>query len=441
MVRRHLSLAVKVISALLGRGLGAFGQLLLTFILGKLYGADGSGVLMLGVTIVLISSTVGRLGLEYTVLKLTSQAFGQNRNDMYWGVAHQSIRAVAIASALLSVVIYLVSIPVIRFGLEDQRLLSVLPWYLIAMPLLSLTILHGELLKACDRPGLGNLVQTAIIPLGFSAITLLLYENGQQQIVWGAIGYLAATVIALLTGVIAVRLIVTRPNQLAYAEHHELWGPVKSLLWFSTLSILNNWIPLLVLSVLATSEDWGRFSAATRLAMAVSFVLWAANAMVPPRLARMYAAADRRGMQQLATQASLAMTGIAILPVLMLIFCGRWVLGQMGDDFIAGSTALAILAVAQLINVAAGSVDYLLVVTGHELQLRRGATISAIVNVCLCAMLIPWWGINGAAVAALGSIAVERLGYCWSAYRLTGLVTLPIPHRFLTALPVNEGVV
>ena len=57
------------------------------------------------------------------------------------------------------------------------------------------------------------------------------------------------------------------------------------------------------------------------------------------------------------------------------------------------------LSAGALINVAMGSVGVLLVMTGHERHAAIGIGISMVANVVLNAILIPQWGLEGAAAA------------------------------------------
>lgn len=401
--------------------------MLLTFVFGRLYGAEGAGILFLGVTVVLIGSTFGRLGMEYTLLKLAAQAYGRQRRDQFWGVAWVVMRTALIASSLTSILLAGGGWGLMSVVEMDVRLFKVVPWFLGALPIFSLVVLVGDSLKSCDRPGLGTMTQTAFVPLMVSALSLLTFGLGWTGVEWGGVSYFVSSLIALIVGGIGLRLAVPQPEKLEPPSRDELWKPMRSLLWFSLLSILNNWIPLLVISFVLTSDDWGRYGAATRLATAVSFILWASNSVVPPRYARLYEKRDWQGMQRLARRASMVMTVAAAIPVLFLAGAGGWLLGWMGEEFPPAATALTILAFGQWLTVAAGSVDYLLVVSGHEVELRRGAMLSATTNLLLCMAMIPSLGITGGAIAGAISLCVERVWYCFSAWRYTGIVTLPVP--------------
>ena len=61
---------------------------------------------------------------------------------------------------------------------------------------------------------------------------------------------------------------------------------------------------------------------------------------------------------------------------------------------------LIILSVGQFFNAYCGSIGYLLNMTGKEKIFKNAILIGAILNIILNFVLIPYWGIIGAAVAS-----------------------------------------
>ena len=98
------------------------------------------------------------------------------------------------------------------------------------------------------------------------------------------------------------------------------------------------------------------------------------------------------------------------LPLAMglLLFAGV-VLSAFGDRFVSGQTALRILCLGVLIGAFAGSVSYLLVMTGHHREAARVTGGIALLNAILNALMIPRFGIAGAAYATAVSTAVWKV--------------------------------
>ena len=82
-----------------------------------------------------------------------------------------------------------------------------------------------------------------------------------------------------------------------------------------------------------------------------------------------------------------------------------------------------ILSAAQVVNVSAGLVAQILIMTGHVRDAAIGMTLGAVVNVLLNALLIPRWEIEGAAVATGISLVVWSLFLSGRVRAKTGLAS------------------
>jgi O-antigen/teichoic acid export membrane protein len=99
-----------------------------------------------------------------------------------------------------------------------------------------------------------------------------------------------------------------------------------------------------------------------------------------------------------------------------MIGTGRWLLTTVfGAAFSSGTTSLAILAAGQLINAATGPVGVLLNMTGRERKTARGHAVALGVQLVSGVVLIPRWGVEGAAAATALSVAARNLIFVFEA--------------------------
>ena len=81
-------------------------------------------------------------------------------------------------------------------------------------------------------------------------------------------------------------------------------------------------------------------------------------------------------------------------------------LSMYGRTFEAGATAIIVLAVSHLVNATFGLSGYILVVSGRSVLMLKNNVAVAIVNVALGLVLIPRFGLIGAAIAALAGVVL-----------------------------------
>jgi O-antigen/teichoic acid export membrane protein len=100
------------------------------------------------------------------------------------------------------------------------------------------------------------------------------------------------------------------------------------------------------------------------------------------------------------------------------MFFSDWVLRFLyGPEFAVGATALAILCFGQLLCVITGPVGSLLMMTGHERDAVKGTLAALIVTIVLAMILIPNWGLNGAATATASGMVLRNGINCWHVFR------------------------
>ncbi len=183
---------------------------------------------------------------------------------------------------------------------------------------------------------------------------------------------------------------------------------------------------LLVVGTLLPPAEAGIYRVAVQVGLLVAFPLSAVAAVATPRLAALQARAERSAMQHLLSRSAQGLVAIAVPAALALVFVGDVILGRIfGAAFERGAPALAILAIAQVLNAATGPVGIVLSTLGFEREAFRGVVVGAVVNIALSLLLVPRFGLTGAALAASAGLVCLNLTLVALLYSRTGLLSLP----------------
>ncbi|WP_232210464.1 flippase [Nitrococcus mobilis] len=191
-------------------------------------------------------------------------------------------------------------------------------------------------------------------------------------------------------------------------------------MWLGMLYLVNSRVDLIMLGALQGAQASGVYSVATRAADLVTFFLIAANTVIVPRIAHLYQQGEHAKLQRLISGA-VSRVFLLTLPVALVfaVFARPLIEFLYGPAYAPGAIALQILALAQLFNVFAGPTGNILNMTGHERLSMTGVGISVAVNVTLNALLIPRFGVEGAAIATGASLAAWNiLLWYWIRNRL-----------------------
>lgn len=288
------------------------------------------------------------------------------------------------------------------------------PLFLLAAPYPLLTVLaqtRQSLLRARGHVVAGSWPMLLTPLLAVSGLTCLYFM--QKSLAPAEV--MAALTLAAFAPVginhLQLRRLAARSN---YGGQSAL-SPIRMkaslpFMWLGVLYLINSRADLIMVGTIKGAHAAGIYAVAARAGEVVPFFLAAANMALAPQVAKLYKAADRSRLQRLVTAASRRVFFLSLPLALLFLISARPLLGLLyGQAFSSGATALQILAGAQLFSVAAGSVGLILNMTGHERLTGAGIAISVAVNLLLNAILIPFWGITGAAVATGSSIVVWNL--------------------------------
>jgi O-antigen/teichoic acid export membrane protein len=270
---------------------------------------------------------------------------------------------------------------------------------------MALLFLYSELLKGLKRIFDSQLVYMVGVPLvGIPGIYLFGKLWGVMGAIWA---YNLAAYLTALTGFLLWRSATPQfRNIIGKFEIHELLQSSIPLFWVQIMALILQWMSSLLLGIWGTVEDVGIFNVALRTSFITSLLLVSINSIAAPKYAALYKKGDIKALGSTALN-STKMVVLFASPVLLLFFLApHWVMKIFGDKFVSGAYVLMILTGGQFINAITGSVSVLLVMSGNERLHRNSFIFSMIICVTLNFILVPTFGLIGAAIAtAVGNAA------------------------------------
>ncbi len=280
------------------------------------------------------------------------------------------------------------------------------------VPLQSLSKLQLEIARGCQQMTLAYSPSLLGLPIIFIGSLIL----------WRSLGFSLTTPVAIALFAICLFLILVGQfwrfwqqlsenikNVIPAYQSRQWWAVALPLIVMSGAFVVLRQTDVVMLGLLAGMEDVGIYGAAFKSAKWVNFMLFSVNAIAAPLFSMLYTQGDRQGLQRLVFATAYWMFIPALFVMFGLIFLGDRILNWFGPEFIVAQPAMIALGLGQLVNVGAGSVNYLMVMTGHQTQSAWVFSISAGVNVILNAIAIPQWGSLGAAIATAISMSLWNI--------------------------------
>lgn len=390
----------------------------------RLLGVEGLGIVVYAGAWAGILAMIGTLGLQQLLVREVAIYLSRKDWSHLLGVLRFSRRLVFTLTCVLAAVGALIAWIVAGNG-QDKTALYTFWIVVLGVPLAGLTQLRQSAIRGLHRIILGQISDGIAMPLILLAIMASLYFG------FGAsLSPIQAAAIGLAVGFVGFgigeyllhRLLPAPVHNAPPASRPRHWlGAAIPMLFISGIELINAQTDILMLGTMIGKEAVGIYSVAARGAALVIVVWGSVNMVIGPVIAKMYSSGEVSNLKIVIRQSALVIFLFSALICLFLYLFSREFLSLYGQTFIAGEIALKILLIGNLVNALAGSVGLILKMTGFERDVLWTGVLAAVVNVVLNAVLIPSYGIAGAAAATTTSISVWPIAAAIMVYRRTGI--------------------
>lgn len=181
---------------------------------------------------------------------------------------------------------------------------------------------------------------------------------------------------------------------------------------------INQYTDVLTISLFCSPEKVGVYRAVWQCSMLISFGSATAAAVITPLFARYHHQGDRIALFGALRKARLLSLAIALPGLLLILLFGEKLINHLfGAGFTEGVPVLVLLAIMQTVNALFGPLGSLLNMMGREATSGRLHILAAGVNVVLNLILVPLYGIMGAATATFASYIILNTALIWVAQR------------------------
>ena len=259
-----------------------------------------------------------------------------------------------------------------------------------------------------------TLVQNIGVPLGRVALVVAAVGAGAGVVtvtrLWAA-GLPVFVVVAAVLLARAVRRATSGSGGPAARPlgvvAREFWGFSVPRAVAAAIEITLEWIDVIVVASLRSPGEAGVYAVVTRCVRAGQLVEYAARVAIGPQVSAAVALGDRARMSAIYLAVTRGMVLLA-WPFYVTAFAfAPAVLGLFGPGFASGATSLRILSVGMAMVIAAGALQTVILMGGRSTWQMGNKAAALVVGLTLNLVLVPRFGIEGAAVAWVASLATD----------------------------------
>lgn len=242
---------------------------------------------------------------------------------------------------------------------------------------------------------------------------------------WAVSAYTLTTLITLLTSTFFLEKAIPPPVKKA-RTHYDRFDWVKKawpFMFLESISVLNARSDILMLGALNGVEASAIYEPVSRGAHLIIFILMAFNGPLSPTIANLYTEGHKQKLQQLLTKTARICLVISAVAATGLLLLGKQYLLLFGPEYVQGLSALKILCIGQVLFVFVGLSPMVLSMTGYAKFTAISGFIGVVANLVLNFVLIPRYGVNGAAIATTtAALCAGAMNAFW-VYKKVGLRT------------------
>src|SRR5882724_10527752 len=220
---------------------------------------------------------------------------------------------------------------------------------------------------------------------------------------WALIG--ACAVAALAQGLLVYSGTRRHLGGVKPAFHTRHWFAISlSFLMIDGFRMLLDNTDVLLIGRFLDPYSVAVYFAVIRTAGLVGFVSFSVIALAVPKFAEIHSTGTTQELQKFVSNVTQLMFWPSLLAAVALACLGPFLLALFGADFATGYPAMLVVLTGLVLRSATLPVEYLLNMTGHHRDTMRVYALAALANVVSNLLLIPAFGIIGAAIGTYAAM-------------------------------------
>ncbi len=397
--------------AFLGLILGKFLDFSTRVFVARSMGPEIYGLIALGIAVISIIGRVTSFGFGMGVNRFISFYTGKKNLKKVKGAIFYSFRISLPVTLLFSFLLFLFSHEISVIFFSNPEMSTVLRIFSIALPLsvairISRSILLGfKMVKE-------KIISREISKSASTLIFVIIFFYLGFGFFGTVFSYFLGFLVSFIMGIFFIKTkILPQLKKIRYAN------VTKEILFFSfplfmtsTIALIMSWTDVIMLGYFDTVYNVGIYESSLNLCILMTFVLDSFAFIILPVISELFSKnkiEEIRNIYKISTRWIFS----AVFPVflLLILFPGKILTTLFGSEFASGSTTLIILSLGYLVYITVGLTSQTITAIGKPKINFYYSFFAAISNILLNIILIPVYGMVGAAIAMTSSLLIQNI--------------------------------
>ena len=317
---------------------------------------------------------------------------------------------ILIACAILYAPLLVIDKEVINQIFNKQGAYELVSLSLQGLVFYSITMLNIDTIRALKHTliseGFRNIFRYT--PFFIFSIILYIIDSPEYLVLW----FIYSFVVIFVISTAVVYFFLFNKNFPKSAAHNFSSTEILRASYPMALSAISYFLmqstDVLFISAYDTFESVAYYSIAVKLATVTALALISVNIVIAPKIASIYNDKNFYQLKLILKKATRMNVVISLPIIIILLFFSEYVLSTFGSNYILAKNALWILLIAQFFNSITGPSALYLNMTGRQKKLNVILVISLLINVVLNIILVPDFGMLGAAISTTTSFVISK---------------------------------
>ncbi len=391
-----------------GMGFGNAIRYLFTALLARFVGVEYLGIYSLANSVTRLAEVFGKAGLDGGILRYVSMRLGIGDNLVVQRNIRSTLKMGLIFSLLAMVVQVLLSSWLVTTIFHGSSLLRIV----IIVNAITLPFTVLTLIAAYATQGFKLLKYRVFVNNIFTPTILLLVMVVSYFLISSETAIILPLLVSSIAGFVVImiflkRLTDVRLSQIIPAKFDsEILQFSYPLMFVAVIGTFMHWLDIMMLGYFTDANTVGLYYPAVRTVGLLRVVLVSLMSIFSPILSELFAQKKQEEMSDLYKLVVRWIMTLALPFTVLLFIFPRKVMLLFGGQYIQAADVLLVLTVATLIQSFTGAGGSALNMTGHPKVNLINSVNLVIVNVFLNVLLIPRYGIMGAAWATFVSLII-----------------------------------
>lgn len=384
--------------------------ILVTLFIARVMDQSDSGVIFLSITSVLVLSSFFLFGGDTVVTRNVSESHSKSdQNEITSTITLFLFMVFLIGGGALTTAFFLKD-QLSTFVFHDSKYSLIVVFIFISSILTAMYRVFAHAFQGVDNQLYFNVFKNLSVNSLFLMVALIgCFFWGCGDVFKMSFAYMLA---AFLTLVLSVYYWVRKTGGFSFVRlkfNTDVIRQCPPLLGVTLGGLILSWFGQFYLGIIEGTDAVAVYTAALRVSSVVVIVLASVNSVVFPRFA-VLSAQGKNGELKAVSIRGTRLIMLMSLPVLIIVLMfSEQFMSLFGADYVFGAMVLKLLVIGQLFNVSAGSLFGLLSMSGYHSLALFSSMFSSGVLIVLCVVLIPRFGMEGAAFSQVFAMVLQLL--------------------------------